>query len=386
MSMLSRGRWSLTWSVALGLSLTSGAASQDTRDARVANLLDSSASARARSGLFSGVAILAKIGGDAPVGGSVMVERIAGFADRVHSVPISPTTQFVTASVAQSFTAVAIEQLVDRGVVALDAPVSQYLADSVYPRASTDRITVRQLVLHEGGLGSIVANPVFRANAAHFATFGDVLALMRRDTSATEPGPFRYADADNVLLAMIVEETTGLSFVRYMREHVFGPAGMTGSGFDIWPRPPRLAHGYTTRNTDATRASSSLHANDAILPHVGLPGSVAYSTAPDLVRFADALARHTLLSAERLAELWAPAVQTGQTDANRSYGFGFFVGRVGQARILNHGGTGPGIDNAFDIYPDLGLAVIILANLDPPAAQDIRRLTRDAIAALRPER
>ena len=49
-------------------------------------------------------------------------------------------------------------------------------------------------------------------------------------------------------------------------------------------------------------------------------------------------------------------------------------------RIINHGGTGPGIDNVFDIYPDLGYAVIVLANLDLPVAQDIRRVLRDAIA------
>ena len=48
---------------------------------------------------------------------------------------------------------------------------------------------------------------------------------------------------------------------------------------------------------------------------------------------------------------------------------------------MNHGGTGPGIDNVFDIYPELRLAVIVLANLDAPAAQDLRRLVRDAIAS-----
>src|SRR5262249_25034982 len=139
---------------------------------------------------------------------------------------------------------------------------------------------------------------------------------------------------------------------------------------------------YARASADAAPA---LHVNDVMLPRVGVPGSVAYTTAPDLMRFADALLAHRLLSANATRDLWTDRVQTGQgatNPANAAYGYGFFLGPLGPHRVINHGGTGPGIDNVLDIYPDLGLALIVLANLDPPAAQDLRRVFRDAISAL----
>jgi CubicO group peptidase (beta-lactamase class C family) len=168
---------------------------------------------------------------------------------------------------------------------------------------------------------------------------------------------------------------------------------MAGSTYNLAPRPSDAAHGYTTRNLGGPSYSRPgrdseppLHVNDGILPGVGVPGSVAYTTAPDLMRFADAVWSHRLLSDTATAQLWTALVATGQegtNPANAAYGYGFFVGHLGDHRIVNHGGTGPGIDNVFDVYPELRLVVIVLANLDPPAAQDLRQLVRDDIASRR---
>ena len=133
---------------------------------------------------------------------------------------------------------------------------------------------------------------------------------------------------------------------------------MTNSSFDISNRPTNLAR-----------------VNEAMLPRIGLPEAVAYTDARDLYLFAGTLLRRPL------SGLFTDTVTTRQEGPNHAYGYGFFVGKVGQKRIVNHGGTGPGIDNAFDIYPDLDLFVIILSDQDPPAAQNIRQYLRDGIAS-----
>ena len=135
---------------------------------------------------------------------------------------------------------------------------------------------------------------------------------------------------------------------------------MTNSSFDIANRPTNLAQ-----------------KNVAMLPRIGLPEAVAYTNARDLDLFASTLLR------QPLPGLFTDTVITGQEGPNHAYAYGFFVGMVGSHRIVSHGGTGPGIDNAFDIYPDLDLFVIILSNQDPPAAQNIRQYLRDGLASYR---
>jgi D-alanyl-D-alanine carboxypeptidase len=309
---------------------------------------------------FSGVILIAH------TDGRVVFSRAYGLADRQAMTPIHTGTKFVTASVAQTFTAAAIATLVKEGKVAYDAPLSRYVPDSVYPKERADHMTIRQLLTHTAGLGpGAVTLPAFRADPQSFTSLDQVLALIRAEPLAGDTGHFAYTGEDCDLLGAVVEHISGQPFADFMRDHVFAPAGMTSSGFDVAHRPVDLAHGYTARGGPP-------RPNDAMLPRVGLPEAVAYTTAADLVQYAHRLYAPALV---------ADTVPAGQDSANHAYGYGFFVGRDGSHRIVNHGGTGPGIDNAFDIYPDLGYVVVILSNQDPPAAQDIRTILRDRLRA-----
>lgn len=356
---------------------------------QVLRALDSLLADHARAGRFSGVALVGRIGPQAPVGGSALFLKAYGLSNRDPKSANRPDTRFITASIAKTFTAVAVTQLLERHELAADAPISQYLPDSIFPTERGRAITIQALLTHTAGLPDVVTSRAFRSDPTRFTQLAELVALVRTAPPLGQPGPFHYGDGDYVLLGRIIERITQQAFADYVRDHVFQPAGMHSSGFDVWPRPPDLARGYTTRNIGSAPSAPAgagadsapaLHPNDAILPRIGIPGTVAYTTASDLMHFADALLRHTVLSADGTTELWTGRVETGQPGPNRQYGYGFFVGTDSTVRIVNHGGTGPGIDNAFDIYPDQGYVVVILANLDPPAAQDIRQFLRDAFA------
>jgi CubicO group peptidase (beta-lactamase class C family) len=291
-----------------------------------------------------------------------------GLAEHEKGTPNEVDTKFVTASVAQTFTAAAIATLVADGKVAYDAPLSRYLPDSVYPHARSAHMTIRQLLTHTAGLGpGVVAIPAFRAAPQSFTRLSQIIALIRAQPLAGDTGHFAYSGADCDLLGAVIESVSGLSFAAYVNYYIFAEAGMAHSSFDFSRRPADLAHGYTTRG--------GLRSNDAIFPRVGVPEAVAYTSAVDLSNFARWLMHGPL------HDLIADTVSTGQDGPNHAYGYGFFVGTIGPNRIVNHGGTGPGIDNAFDIYPDLHLIVVILSNQDPPAAQTLRQYLRDRIAS-----
>jgi len=268
------------------LALAIAVLAQPTTMARLLNGIDSVAVNQR----FSGVIMVGETDGD------MDFARSYGVGNRVD-------TKFVTASVAQTFTAVAVLMLVEDGKIALNAPLSRYLSDSVYPHDRADRMTIRQLLTHTAGLGpGAVRLPPFRAAPQSFTSLDQIIALIRAQPLAGDTGHFAYSGADYDLLGAVIEHVSGQPFSDFVRDRVFTWAGMTNSSFDVSNRPTNLAR-----------------VNEAMLPRIGLP---------------------------------------------------------------NHGGTGPGIDNAFDIYPDLDLFVIILSNQDPPAAQNIRQYLRDGIASV----
>ncbi|HET6256907.1 MAG TPA: serine hydrolase domain-containing protein [Puia sp.] len=351
--------------------------------------LDTFINHRVRDHRFSGVVLVAALNSTDPP----LFLKAYGDADREKGIPVGTDTKFITASTAKTFTAVGILQLVESGKVNLSLPLSRYLPDSVYPQHIADRITIRQLLTHTAGLGDVITGKAFRSAPQEFQKLADVVALVRKEGPVDSAGKFLYGTSDYILLGAVIESVTGQSFTMYMAEHVFRPAGMLNSGFDLAERPSGLAHGYTARNIGKTDYAwpvmnaagdtvAVLRLNDGILPRTGIPGSVAYTTATDLLRFARALAGDRLLKKETLAEMWRGQVPTGREGANRQYGYGFFVGEVGRQPLINHGGTGPGIDVCFDIYPGLGEVVVILSNLDPPAAQDVRQYIREKNAKL----
>ncbi len=367
--------------------LLSGQGVPDSALGAALNGLDTILRHRADSGSFSGTVLVAALDGK---GGRPLFTRAYGKADRTTGKPIEAGTAFITASTAKAFVAAGVMRLVDQGKLSLDAPVSRYLADSVFPHRRADSITIRQLLTHTAGLGNVVASPAFRSSPGALTRFDQIVALVRADSTRYAAGTFHYGDNDYILLGAVIAQVSRQSFADYMAKEIFGPAGMRSTSYAVIPRPDYLAHGYTVRNiggsTYARTDSASgipLRVNDPILPGVGVPGTVAYTTAPDLMHFADALWAHHLVSADAVQALWTGQVPTGQGDQNpmnREYGFGFFVGVNGPHRMVNHGGTGPGIDNGFDIYPDLGCVVVVLSNLDPPAGQTVRLTIREALA------
>jgi CubicO group peptidase (beta-lactamase class C family) len=332
-----------------------------------------------QKGEFSGVIAIAR-------DGRILMEEAYGLADESPNLPNRPDTRFVVASVTQTFTAVAVAQLLEQERIRLDATVSNLLPG--LPHGPSASATVRRLLTHTAGVDSVARSPEFRRAPKSFGSLADYMSLVESEPLAGEPGRFRYTDGDSVLLGAIVESASGQSYYRYVRDHVLRPARMNDTGFLLLPRPSNLAIGYTMRDIGGGAASSAAdqarQENSAMLPALASPGFAAYSTAGDLVRFGTALLKGNLLSADASADLLGGKIPTGEDGPRRLYGYGFFDGELRGVRIVNHGGTGPGIDVGFDIYPALGLVVAVMANQDPPAAQRIRDELRNLLTSAHP--
>jgi D-alanyl-D-alanine carboxypeptidase len=308
--------------------------------------LEERAGNNAKNDQFSGVVLVARHG-------KVLLQSAWGHANREAGSPNTLDTQFRIGSMNKMFTAVATLQLVEAGKLALDDPIGKYLPD--YPNQElASKVTVRHLLTHTGGTGDIFG-PEFMKNRLTLRRTSDYVKLFGSRPLTHEPGAeFRYSNYGFVLLGAVIERVSGLSYYDYVKREIFQPAGMTST--DSLPEAenvPNRAVGYLRRE-------GSWVPNTDTLPWRGTSAGGGYSTASDLLRFAQALESGKLLSKAMFAE--ATSLHQEQ------YGYGFEVQGEGPLRSYGHNGGAPGINGGLRVFPQLGYVLVSLGNLDPPSA------------------
>lgn len=283
-----------------------------------------------------------------------------GQADAEAGRAVEPDTVFRVGSISKTMTAIAVLQLVEDGVLALDDAVND-----LGTRARIEApqpVTVRHLLTHRGGLGELrrfsdVAKPIvglavkpgkpLPSLAEHYTP-----ALRTR----VEPGTkWAYANHGFALLGLIVADLRGAPFPEVMRERIFAPLGMERTDFEATAHVrERLAVGYAL-------AGGRMQPVPDFQIVVGPAGS-CYSTTEDMARYVAVLAGggQPLLRPESLERMLEP-----QGEANPhmpAMGLAFFLDRIGGHRVAVHDGGWIGFISAMAVAPDDGLGVVAFTN------------------------
>ena len=312
---------------------------------------------RASADQFSGAALVAK-------DGTVLFNGAYGVADRRQGIANTLETRFRIGSMNKMFTAVATLQLVKAGKLTLDDPLGKHLVGYSNRDVAT-KVTVRHLLTHTGGTGDIFG-PEYDANRLQLREHRDYVTLYGSRAPRFEPGArFEYSNYGFVLLGAIIEAASGQSYYDYVREHVFGPAGMTST--DSLPESEEVP----SRSIGYTRPSFGvpLQPNTDWLPWRGTAAGGGYSTVGDVMRFAEALTSNKLLSPAS-TELLVTGKVALAPGISYAFGFADALDKDGNGWV-GHSGGAPGMNGDLRIYPKSGYVVAVLANLDPPAAQRI---------------
>jgi CubicO group peptidase (beta-lactamase class C family) len=314
---------------------------------------------------FAGAVLIVK-------NGKPLFSEAYGLADREHKTPNTLKTRFRIGSMNKMFTAVSILQLAQARKLELTDTVGKYLTD--YPNKDVaSKVTIHQLLTHTGGTGDIFG-PEFDAHRLELRTLQDYVNLYGNRPPKFEPGSrWEYSNYGFILLGAIIEKVSGQSYYDYVREHVYVPAGMTSTGSE--PEDKAISD----RSVGYTKMDSAPWApNTDTLPYRGSSAGGGYSTVEDLARFADALQGHKLLDA-----LYTEMLTSGKPGTpDRSYAYGFEDRMFNGSRCFGHGGGAPGMNGDLKICPGTGYVIVVLANLDPPAASRIS----DFIANRLPEK
>jgi CubicO group peptidase (beta-lactamase class C family) len=304
---------------------------------------------------FSGAALIAK-------SGKTIFAQAYGLADREKKTPNTLKTRFRLGSMNKMFTAVATLQLVQSGKLELKAPFGNYLTD--YPNKDVaSKVTIEQLLSHTGGTGDIFG-PEFDKNRLELKTLQDYVKLYgNRGPEFAAGSRWQYSNYGFLLLGVLIEKVSSQSYYDYVRDHIFKPAGMTGTASE--PEEQLVAD----RSLGYTRfGGGGLRPNTDTLPYRGSSAGGGYSTVEDLLKFATALQTHKLLNAQ-----YTEMLTTGKVDTpmGGKYAFGFQDATINGARCFGHGGGAPGMNGELKICPGPGYVIAVLANTDPPGASRV---------------
>ncbi|HEX6109043.1 MAG TPA: serine hydrolase domain-containing protein [Ktedonobacteraceae bacterium] len=334
---------------------------------------------RAEQDAFSGVVLITQ-------GSSQLFAGTYGYASRSWKVPNTLTTRFDTASVTKLFTAVATLQLIDRGVLAFDTPVIDFLR--LQDTAISHAVNVFHLLTHTSGIaddaeeesGEVYAD-IWKTRSNYAVTqTADFLPQFAYKPPNFPPGQgCRYCNCSYVLLGLLIEKASGLSFRDYIRQQIFAPAEMFHSDFlrmddvneDVAEGcdPLRDEHGTIV----------AWKKNIYSYPPIGSPDSGAHTTASDLDRFLRKVKAGTLLSPQSTATFFTPQVlHHVQDDWKQMYGYGieFAVDGAGNVMFAEKEGNNAGVSNVIRYYPDQDINVVLLANIQNSAWEPIRTIHR----------
>ncbi|WP_199534237.1 serine hydrolase domain-containing protein [Janthinobacterium sp. BJB426] len=285
-------------------------------------------------------------------GGKVVLTRNFGLASLQYQVPVTETSLFSINSATKSFAGVAVMQLVQEGKIDLAAPIGEYLTG--LPPA-WQAVTVTQLLNHTSGLPDVLdqrsgklVGPLPDDGAAAWT------AVQALPVEAQPGERFRYNQTNYVLLAQLIERQGGQPFTTFIQRRQFDVAGMRHSGFgDAKDVVANKASSYVL-----DRGGKGYRNVIEDFPVFMRAGAGINSNVGELANWLIALQSGRLLAPAGVERLWQPTSLSDGKPAPWALGWPS-IGRSEHRAVAGIGGA----RSAFYVYPDDGLAVIILSNL-----------------------
>jgi CubicO group peptidase (beta-lactamase class C family) len=343
----------------------------------------------------------ARLAGQGIVGASFVLlrdHRVAhtrtfGFADLDARRPVDADTIFHWASITKTFTAIAIMQLRDRGLLSLDDPIVKYLPElrQVHdPYGPIDVITIKMLMSHSAGF-RMATWPWGGDQDWHpFEPPGwaQVAAMLPYTKVEFPPGSkYSYSNPGIIFLGRVIELLTGDDYEVYVDKNILKPLEMHRSFFDAAPYHLRShrSRSYFWKNGAPVEARFDFD--------TGITVSNGGLNAPltDMAKYMDFLIGNPVRQASydgvlrrsSLQEMWKPVIPVeGGDERGAKMGLCFFLEEHGGLPLVAHSGSQNGFISHFYVNVERGVAYVVAFNtvaepVGPDGKGDTRRVDRD---------
>lgn len=299
-----------------------------------------------------------------------------GWADVAAQRPVTPELLFEIGSISKSFTAIALLQLCECGLIDLHAPVSRYLPWFHVPSAFAP-ITPHHLLTHTAG---IIMGTELSAEARY-----EVWALRETEAAAPPGTIFHYSNVGYKALGLVLEAVLGQDYGEIIRERILQPLGMDASSSTITHETrQQMAVGHEFLYDDRPPHRSQPLVPATWLETASADGSIA-ATAADMAAYLRMLLNRGLgphgriLSAESFDLLTRPIIAPDDGMHGVFYGYGLNIAQIDGHTVVGHDGGMVGYYASVLADMDAGLGVVVLTN-GPGSPEEIARA---ALALLR---
>ncbi|HKF49913.1 MAG TPA: serine hydrolase domain-containing protein [Terracidiphilus sp.] len=294
--------------------------------------------------------------------GHILLAKGYGMSNIELNVPVKQETIFQSGSVGKQFVSGAVMMLVEEGKMSLDDSLAKYFPDAP---ATWKPILIKNLLSHTSGLSEYESGDRIGPNGPFYLRLDFTEEELTKKIEAMPiewaPGEkWGYRNTNYVLLGFIIHKVTGMPYAQFLTERIFKPLGMTStrliSDRDIIPN--RAAGYEIDRNGD-------LKNQEWVSPTFNSTADGAlYFNVLDLAKWDEALYGTKLLKQSSWDRIWTVYPLNDGKPNPAGYGFAWEIGDQNGHKRIEHGGAWQGFTCTISRYPDDGLTVVALTNLD----------------------
>ncbi len=319
--------------------------------------------------------------------GSERVEFVTGVANKNTGSPVTPSTLFQIGSNTKVYTATLAMQLVDEGLIDLDALVTKYVPElKIADKTAAEKITVRMLLTHTSGL-----------EGDHFDDFGrgddgieKFVASFKALGQIYQPGEmWSYCNSGWVLLGRLIEKVRGEPYHKVLRDRLLAPIGAKRT--TVLMEEMLATHCAVGHLLFPGMAEPMVPPQVMMSPSHSPAGSMTSSTPAEVLRFVrmhldggKAKSGAQVLSAASVKAMQQAQVKLPRSTLGGEMGLGWILSQWDDERVIGHGGGTIGQTSFLQVLPDRKIAVCLLTNSSTGALlwRDLGRYIFEEVAGV----
>lgn len=310
--------------------------------------------------------------------GNTVYQSSTGYSDMPNEIPNVTETKFATASAGKAFVAVGILQLIEQKKLSFEDTLGKLLPIDLHQIDS--EVTVRELLTHTSGVPDYFDESVMEDYDELWIDYpnykirhnSDLLPLFIDKPMMYPRGErFQYNNTGYVLLAMIIEQITGMEFDQYLKKNVFDVCGMKNTGYYELDRlPAKCAQNYIY-----SKESNSYHTNIFSVDVKGTGAGGAFTTVEDIHNFWEGLIQYHLLSEEMTLQMITKQSGDGIDFEEGNYGYGMWLLPIYEGEYEPYfQGCDPGVSFLSEYSPKNHMISVIISNYCDNVWQEMRNV------------
>lgn len=301
-------------------------------------------------------------------------EYSVGLSDIIKGSVLSSNHTMAAFSMTKTLTAIAVLQLVELDKINLDDSVSAYIEHPYSPH-----ISIRQLLSHTSGIANPLPLKWVHLSKDHIS-FDEELALTKvlneTPNLAAQPGTeYRYSNIGYWMLGKVIEQVSGQKYSDYVTENIFKVLGLTSTeiGFLIadknnhakgylkkWSFMNLFGRLFIDRSVLGEYEDGWLHIKNVYLNGPSFGGALGSATAFSKI-LQDLLSEQPKILKGKSVKLLYSKQKT-ETGEYIDMTLGWHIGKLNGVTYYFKEGGGAGFHSEMRIYPDNGLASVIMTN------------------------